>query len=145
MKFISSVFLSILFSFTLFGASLPEVTVFKSPYCGCCGQWVKHMQKNGFKVHVILKKDMDSIKRKFDIPMRLSSCHTAIIGKYIIEGHVPADVIKKFLAQSPDYIRGLTVPGMIIGSPGMEQGGVKIPYNVLTFDEYGKTTIYAKE
>ncbi len=86
---------------------------------------------------------MDTVKKKFNIPENLQSCHTAIIGDYIIEGHVPADLIKKLLKDAPK-VKGLTVPGMIVGTPGMEQGTMKQPYEVLTFQENGKVSTYAK-
>ena len=111
--------------------SLPEVKVWKSPYCGCCGKWVDHMRAAGFKVVVNNMESLEAIKKLAGIPEKLASCHTAVIGKYKIEGHVPASDIKRLLAEKPE-IDGLAVPGMVSGSPGMENGE-RDPYDVLTF------------
>jgi len=143
MKIFASFIALCALSLTLMAAPLPEVTVYKSAYCGCCGNWTKHMESNGFKVKTIVTEDMDTVKKKFNIPGNLQSCHTAVIGDYIIEGHVPADLIKKLLKDAPK-VKGLTVPGMIVGTPGMEQGIMKQPYEVLTFQENGKVSTYAK-
>jgi len=124
-------------------ASSIAITVYKSPTCGCCTAWVDHMKANGFAVTV---RDMDNvapIKADAGVPGRLQSCHTAIVQGYAIEGHVPADLVKKLLAEKPK-VAGLAVPGMPIGSPGMEQGNTKQPYEVLTFDAQGRSTVYAR-
>ena len=114
--------------------------VYKSPTCGCCADWITHMEKNGFKLEVHDQPDMWPIKKKMGVPSNLQSCHTAMVGGYVIEGHVPADVIARLLKEKP-VIKGLAVPGMPMGSPGME-GPRKDPYDVVTFDKDGKTTIY---
>ena len=103
-----------------------------------------HLQKNGFKVETkqVFGKAFTDLKRRHGVPERLFACHTALIDGYVIEGHVPADVIEKFLKEKPRVL-GLAVPGMPVGSPGME-GGKPEPYEVLTFDKSGKTTLYAK-
>lgn len=111
------------------------VTVYKSPTCGCCGEWVKHMQGNGFKVETHDLNDVSPIRRRYGIPGSLASCHTAVVGGYAIEGHVPAADIKRLLRERPRVI-GLAVPGMVIGSPGMEQGAPQ-PYETLAFDAQG--------
>jgi hypothetical protein len=105
---------------------------------------VVHLEKSGFKVQkkVLFGKNFTEFKRNQGIPERLYACHTALIEGYVIEGHVPADLIRKHLKEKPPVI-GLAVPGMPVGSPGME-GGKPEPYNVLTFDKTGKTTVYAK-
>jgi len=124
-------------------AQAAEVTVYKSPTCGCCKQWVKHMQANGFTVKAIDVSDIMRYKAENGVPMMLGSCHTAIVDGYVIEGHVPANDIKRLLKERPAVV-GLTVPGMPVGSPGMEQGAHKDHYNVLTFDRQGRTTIYSR-
>ena len=119
------------FFMTLFAETLPPVTVYKSKYCGCCGEWVKHMENNGFKVNVIETEALNEVKIKYNVPAPLASCHTAIIGNFIVEGHTPASSIKRFLKEAPKDAIGLAVPGMPLGSPGMEQGNMKQPYDVL--------------
>jgi hypothetical protein len=119
-----------------------EVTVYKSPTCGCCKQWVTHMQANGFTVKAHDVADIVQYKTANGVPLMLGSCHTAIVGGYVIEGHVPASDIRRLLKERPP-VRGLAVPGMPVGSPGMEQGGHKDHYNVLTFDAQGRTTVYS--
>ena len=105
---------------------------------------MSHLEKNGFKVEkkVVFGKNFADLKRKHGVPETLSACHTALIEGYVIEGHVPADLIYKLLKEKPPVL-GLAVPGMPVGSPGME-GGKPEPYEVLTFDKNGKTTVYAK-
>ena len=112
------------------------VTVYKSPTCGCCSEWVKHMRANGFKVEAHDLDDVSPIRRRYGVPGSLASCHTAIVEGYAIEGHVPASDIQRLLRERPKVI-GLSVPGMVVGSPGMEQGGKVEPYDTLAFDERG--------
>ena len=125
------------------GAAPIPLTVYKSPSCGCCKNWVTHMQGAGFAVKVIDMDDLTAVKKNAGVPQKLQSCHTALVGAYVVEGHVPADLVKKMLAQKPQ-ITGLAVPGMVTGSPGMEMGDSKDPYDVIAFDRAGKTTIFAK-
>ena len=120
---------------------LPEVVMHKDPNCGCCGQWAEHLQANGFRVKTVKEDDMQSIKRRFSVPQRLTSCHTAKVGGYVIEGHVPASAIKRLLREKP-AVAGLAVPGMPLGSPGMEMPGKKDPYDVVAFDKAGKAAVY---
>lgn len=122
---------------------LPSVTVYKSPTCECCSDWVAHMQDHGFEVKTTDLSDMQQIKNRFDVPRELSSCHTAVVGGYVVEGHVPANDVKRMLVQQPD-VAGLTVPGMPVGSPGMERGNQQDPYNVLAFSKSGSANIFAK-
>lgn len=113
-------------------ASAAEVVVYKSPTCGCCEGWVKHMKQAGFSVRVDDRTDLLPIKQKLGVPPRLYSCHTAVIGGKVVEGHVPADVVQRYLdAGSPG--QGLGVPGMPPGSPGMPSLNPK-PYDVFSFD-----------
>ena len=119
-----------------------DIVVYKSPTCGCCSKWVDHLEKNGFSVEVHDQRDMGIIKDRFGVPRNLQSCHTAQVGGYFVEGHVPADVIRRMLEEKP-AIQGLAVPGMPMGSPGME-GPRKDPYDVLAYDEAGKPSVYAR-
>jgi hypothetical protein len=122
---------------------LPEVVVHKSPSCGCCEMWVEHMRAAGFRVAVVNSRNVDTIKRRTGVPADQASCHTAIAGDYFIEGHVPAEDVKRLLAERP-AAKGLVVPGMVPGSPGMEQGGVSHPYSVLLVAEDGTVSEYAR-
>ena len=119
------------------------VTVYKSPTCGCCGEWVKHLQSNGFKVEAHDVADLDPIKQKLGVRPELASCHTATVGGYTIEGHVPASDIRRLLAERPKNAKGLAVPGMPVGSPGMETGPAQ-PYATLLFDDAGGTRVFAR-
>lgn len=122
--------------------AVPTVTVYKSPTCGCCGKWVEHVKANGFNVAVHDVADVTPMKQTMGVPETLYSCHTAIVGKYVIEGHVPADLIHKMLDTKAAFL-GLAVPGMVNGSPGME-GATKDAYDVIAFERGGKTTVYAR-
>ena len=124
-------------------APLPLITVYKSPSCGCCGEWVKHVETAGFKTKIISMEDLTQVKKDAGVPEDLQSCHTALVGAYVIEGHVPADLVKKMLEEKTK-ITGLAVGGMVVGSPGMEQGSMKQPYNVMAFTKGGKSTVYAR-
>ena len=108
--------------------------VYKSPWCGCCGAWVEHIVANGFEVDVTEMDDVTPVKNSYGINAELHSCHTAVIDGYVIEGHVPASDIERLILERPDA-KGLAVPGMPIGSPGMEQGGRRDPFNVVIFNE----------
>lgn len=110
--------------------------VYKSPTCGCCGAWVEHMEANGYAVNVHEQQNLQSIKEKAGILPGTGSCHTAFIDGYAIEGHVPAADVDRLLEERPEG-KGLTVPGMPVGSPGMEMGDRKDAYDVLLFDENG--------
>ncbi|MBC8445162.1 MAG: DUF411 domain-containing protein [Rhodospirillaceae bacterium] len=119
-----------------------DITVYKSPTCGCCAGWVDHMKENGFSVAVKEREDLSPIKSHYGVPENLESCHTAEVEGYTIEGHVPASDVLRLLAERPKA-RGLAVPGMPIGSPGMEMGNEKEPYPVVIFGEDGQF-IYAR-
>lgn len=120
----------------------PEVVVYKSATCGCCKKWVEHLKENSFQVSSENVDDLNAVKKKYGIKENIQSCHTAIIGRYIVEGHVPAQDIKRMLREQPG-IKGISAPGMPLGSPGMEAKTSK-PFNVLSFDKSGKTEIYSK-
>lgn len=111
------------------------ITVHKDPNCGCCSGWIKHLERAGFKADVRHGEDLAELKKRLGVPDDLASCHTAEVGGYIIEGHVPAEAILKLLAEKPNA-RGLAVPGMPIGSPGME-GADPTPYDVTLFGAAG--------
>jgi hypothetical protein len=118
------------------------IEIWKTPTCGCCKLWVDHMRAAGFRPTVHDLNDVSPIKRKRGVPSSLESCHTAVVGGYTVEGHVPADVVRQALKQRPK-IAGLAVPGMPMGSPGME-GPRKDPYNVVAFEQNGRTSVFAK-
>lgn len=119
-----------------------EMIVYKTPWCGCCGNWVDHIRNAGFTVDVREMEDLRPIRSKLGVPEALGSCHTAAIGGYAIEGHVPAKDIRRLLAQKPKAL-GLAVPGMKLGSPGMEQDGQSDPYDVLLFSANGSRQVFA--
>ncbi|MDA0312789.1 MAG: DUF411 domain-containing protein [Gemmatimonadetes bacterium] len=121
---------------------LPAVLVYKSASCGCCNGWVEHMRAAGFQVETRDVRDLMAVKIDAGVPTAMSSCHTALIDGYAVEGHVPAEQIKRMLAERPD-IAGLGVPGMPTGSPGME-GPRGEPYQVLSWDHQGQPAIYAE-
>lgn len=130
------------------GLSLPVyakdmVTVYKSPTCGCCKKWIRHLEQNGFSVKAHNMRDVRPKKQEFGISPQMASCHTAVVNGYVIEGHVPAADIKKLLKTRPKNILGLSVPGMPVGSPGMEQGNRKDPYNVIAIHRNGDKSVYS--
>jgi hypothetical protein len=118
---------SLLQTGTLFAGEKQVITVHKDPTCGCCSGWVEHLQKAGFETKVLDTKDLDAVKQRFGVPEDLAACHTAEVSSYVVEGHVPASALKRFLAD----------PGMPIGSPGME-GGTPEPYEVVLFGPAGR-------
>ena len=119
----------------------PSVTVYKTPTCGCCKKWVEHLEANGFSVEAIDLSDVQPIKNKNGVPAHLSSCHTALVDGYVVEGHVPAEDVLRLLKEKPE-VTGIAVPKMPMGSPGME-GPRPVAYEVLTFDDQGKTSLFA--
>jgi len=122
-----------------------RLTVYKSPTCGCCANWVAHKKSNGFTVDTndVGEDMLNQVKATAGVPMAVRSCHIALAGGYAFEGHVPADLVKKVLAEKPKAI-GLAVPGMPAGSPGMETAGRKDAFEVLAFDRAGKVWLYSK-
>lgn len=118
----------------------PAMTVYKTPTCGCCTKWVEHVEKAGFKVTTRDMADVTSVRKDLGVPDSLASCHTAVVGAYLVEGHVPADLIDRMLKEKPAG-RGLTIPGMPQSAPGMDNPGQK--YDVLLFQRDGKTRVYA--
>jgi hypothetical protein len=125
-------------------AGKPSLAVYKSPTCGCCAKWNEHMTAAGYTVNSSDRTDMNAIKDEHRIPSALRSCHTALVAGYVVEGHVPADVVAKLLAEKPAGVVGIAVPGMPAGSPGMESpDGFKTPYQVLAFTKDGQSRVYA--
>ena len=125
-------------------AGKPTVAVFKSPTCGCCAKWNEHMTAAGYAVTSRDMTDMNAVKDEHRVPTALRSCHTALVAGYVLEGHVPADVVAKLLAERPAGVMGLAVPGMPAGSPGMESpDGFKTPYQVMAFTQDGQSRVYA--
>lgn len=123
------------------GQDLPSVTVYKSPTCGCCSKWVDHLEASGFSVNAIDTDEGALLKARYGVPRDLQSCHTALVDGYVIEGHVPAEEIKRMLAEDAE-MAGLAVPGMPMGSPGME-GHRSDAYDILAFQKDGSRAIYA--
>ncbi|PXX92759.1 metal-binding protein [Marinobacter vulgaris] len=125
------------------GEELKDIHVYKSPTCGCCTDWVDHLEDNGFKVEVTETNNLNPIKIDAGLTSSLASCHTAFVGDYVIEGHVPANDIHRLIAEAPKA-KGLAVPGMPVGSPGMEMGDRKDRYQVLMFNESGQTRVFSE-
>ncbi len=119
----------------------PTITVYKDPSCGCCKSWIDHLIKHGYRVDAKDTPEMAEIKSTLGVPKALTSCHTAVVNGYLIEGHVPAADIAKLLKEKPK-VAGLAVPGMPMGSPGME-GPRQQHYQVLSFDKNGKSKVFA--
>lgn len=124
-------------------AAGPQMTVYKTATCGCCGKWVDHMKAAGFDVTVNNVPSTAPYRQKYGVPERMMSCHTAVVNDYAIEGHVPALDVAKLL-KSKSKVRGIAVPGMPVGSPGMEQGGRQDAYSVFSFDDKGEAAIVAR-
>ena len=126
-------------------ASAPRVVVAKSPSCGCCTAWIRHMQAAGFDVEAkdVTQETLYGLKASLGIRQDHASCHTAIVEGYVIEGHVPASDVERLLAERPSAL-GLAVPGMPIGSPGMEMGDQKEPYETLLVFSSGKAEVFAR-
>ncbi len=121
-------------------ANAPHVAVYRSPACGCCGEWIKKMESAGFTVDERSMDDLSAVKRDLGVPQSLYACHTAESGGFVFEGHVPPDLVERMLSERP-ALRGLAVPGMPQSAPGMDMGHV--PYDVISFDATGRTAVYA--
>lgn len=146
MKFLNRILRSVAVAFVLAvavqAADVP-ITVYKTPTCGCCGKWIEHLKANGFDPTVIEVQNTSEQRAKLGVPEKLMSCHTGFVQGYAIEGHVPAADIQRLLKERP-VAKGIAVPGMPLGSPGMEQGPRKQPYSVLLFDSEGKVSEFQK-
>jgi len=134
--------IALLGSASVWAQSVTPVEVYKSPTCGCCGKWIEHMQKNGFKVEVHEVEDIPASRKKLGMPDKLGSCHTSKIGNYVVEGHVPAQDIKRLLKEKPKAL-GLAIPSMPPGVPGMDIPNSP-PYETLLVQADGTTSVYAK-
>jgi hypothetical protein len=117
-----------------------EIEVYRSPTCGCCSKWIKHLQENNFAVKDFVTNDVQVIKDKYGVTGNMASCHTAIVDGYVVEGHVPASDIMQLIKDKPKVI-GISVPGMPVGTPGMDMGGRKDAYQVVSFDKQGKVQV----
>ena len=144
MRLVFALLASLLWTSPALAAAEASIEVWKSATCKCCINWVKHLEANGFAVTVnaVDPSMLDRIKRQLGIGEDIAACHTAKIGPYVVEGHVPAPDIKRLVAEQPDAL-GLTVPAMPVGSPGMEQGAEAEPYDVLLINKDGTTAVYA--
>lgn len=118
-----------------------DIVVHRSPTCSCCGKWLEHLKQNNFNVKDVVTNDVQAIKDKYGVTRELSSCHTAIVDGYVVEGHVPANDIKTLLKTRPKIV-GLAVPGMVNGSPGMEMGDKSDPYEVISFDHEKQVKVF---
>ncbi len=125
--------------------TLPAVTVYKSPTCTCCSRWVTHLKQNGFEIENVVEGNVAAAKDSLGVPPELRSCHTAVVAGEVIEGHVPAEVIKQYLRHDAERAAGLAVPGMPVGSPGMEVPGRPAEsYEVIAFTADGRASVYAR-
>jgi hypothetical protein len=123
--------------------SIRDMVVYSSPTCGCCGDWVGYVEQHGYTVAVENVQDITIVKEEHNIPQRAWSCHTALVDGYVVEGHVPIEDIERLLSERPD-VAGIAVPGMPVGSPGMEIDGAEPqPFVVVTFDAAGNTEVYS--
>ena len=125
--------------------SLPLVEIWKSPTCGCCGEWIKHLEANGFMTRVNLIPDTAGVRKRVGFDEKYGSCHTALVQGYALEGHVPAREVKRLLKERPTGVVGIAVPGMPLGSPGMDlpsYGGRKMPYDVVLVKRDGTSQVY---
>ncbi len=134
--------IALLGSAPVWAQSTTTVNVYKSPTCGCCGKWIEHMQKNGFKVETHEVENIPASRKKLGMPDKLGSCHTSKIGNYVVEGHVPAQDIKRLLKEKPKAL-GLAIPSMPPGVPGMDIPNSP-PYETLLVQADGSTSVFAK-
>ena len=120
-----------------------DIVVYKNPECGCCTKWVKYLQDNNYNVTIEHTRDVLAVKKRLGVPEKLAACHTAVIDGYVVEGHITHRDIKRLLLFRPD-IKGIAVPGMPVGTPGMESGSTVQRYNVISFDEQGATEVFVE-
>ena len=119
-----------------------DIVVHRSPTCSCCGKWVEHLKQNNFNVKDIVTEDVQSVKDQYGVGKDLASCHTAIVEGYVVEGHVPANDIKTLIKNKPKIV-GITVPGMPSGTPGMEMGGKKDAFDIISFDKKDQRQVFS--
>jgi hypothetical protein len=120
-----------------------DIVVYKNPECGCCSKWVRYLQDNAYNVTIEHTRDIYAVKKRLGVPEKLAACHTAVIDGYVVEGHITHRDIKRLLLFRPD-VKGIAVPGMPVGTPGMERGNSKQPYDVMTFDERGNMEVFVQ-
>jgi len=120
-----------------------DIVVYKNPECGCCTKWVKYLQDNNYNVTIEHTRDVLAVKKRLGVPEKLAACHTAVIDGYVVEGHITHRDIKRLLLFRPD-VKGIAVPGMPIGTPGMESGSTVQSYNVMSFDEQGTVEVFVE-
>jgi hypothetical protein len=130
-------------AFVSSAANAVELTVHKSPYCGCCAKWIEHVEKHGFTVKIVETEEMMAVKKRLGVPDKMASCHTTQVGGYFVEGHVPAADIKRLLAEKPKAA-GIAVPGMPAGAPGMEMGSQRQPYATMIVGKNGQASIFVR-
>ena len=123
-------------------ATVKDIVVYKNPECGCCTKWVNYLQDTGYNVTIEHTRDVLAVKQRLGVPENLAACHTAVIDGYVVEGHITHRDIKRLLLFRPD-ITGIAVPGMPLGTPGMERGDSKQSYDVISFDDQGNTQVFA--
>ena len=141
-RFLQSVLVAPLTAAVPMSAANPQLQVYKTPTCGCCGKWVQHLKDAGFQVVVQDVADTSVYRRKYGVPESLRSCHTAVVEGYVVEGHVPAGEIQRLLRERT-RAKGLATPGMPVGSPGMESTRSE-PYSVMIFDGEGRSSVYKR-
>jgi hypothetical protein len=122
-------------------AIVKDILVYKNPECGCCNKWVRYLEDQGYNVTVEQTRNVLEVKQRLGVPEKLAACHTAVIDGYVVEGHITHRDIKRLLLLRPE-VTGISVPGMPIGTPGMERGNSKQPYDVISFDEQGNTELF---
>jgi hypothetical protein len=142
-QFLGTLVTAPLAAWALRAAPAPHVQVYKDPSCSCCAKWVEHLKQHGFTVSIETVPDTSVYRKKFGIPDNMASCHTGLIEGYALEGHVPAPEIQRVLKERPKA-KGLAVPGMPLGSPGMEVGTTQQPYSVMLVDAQGKGSVYQR-
>lgn len=133
---------AVVFGIRTTGAENASVVVYKSEFCGCCNDWITHLRDAGFDVSVVNVASTMAKREEVGVPHRLGSCHTAVVGEYWVEGHVPADLIRRLLTERPEGVRGIAVPGMPVGSPGME-GPNPVTYDIVAYGSDGQVSVYA--
>jgi hypothetical protein len=124
-------------------ALVRDIVVYKNPECGCCTKWVKYLQDNNYNVTIEHTRDVLAVKKRLGVPEKLAACHTAVIDGYVVVGHITHRDIKRLLLFRPD-IKGIAVPGMPVGTPGMARGSTVQPYNVMSFDEQGNMGVFVE-
>lgn len=145
MKKITKLIAILSLTFSFFSFAKPTIELYKSPTCGCCVEWAAIMEAKGYEVNVHHKRDWTAVKKKFGMPSQLTSCHTAVVDGYMVEGHVPEKDISRLLNKRPTDISGLAAPGMPQHSPGMAAPGVDYKdFNVVAFDKNGNLSLYSK-